>query len=329
MGQPHRQSAAEQRVSAVPVLQNTHDVAIGLTKPGARIRFQGGVPIAGQHEAANLGPSPSARCRSKACHLLERQQQPADSGFDMQCPLGISPGSSSRTPVRGDYVYHNKDFYIHDNWKVNSRLTLDIGMRFTPSRSSLRLQAAGSEFLPDQWSRARPRSSRYLDAPAALVPLPARGGGSSKTAHRRSGLVGGDWHDRAEHRTLLNGISSQAMVLRRKTNGAVNGLRSAHRAAYDVTGTQRIVLRGSGRVFYDRLQGIRSSPDRQPADRQGSTVVNSTLQQVAQGTQGYSRPRSCSSTIRRKDRRVDLVERRRADGAAVVFGAGRVVCRHA
>ena len=55
-------------------------------------------------------------------------------------------------------------------------------------------------------------------------------------------------------------------------------------AAYDVTGTHRVVLRGSVGVFYDRLQGDSIFGQiGNPPTGQGSTVVNSTLQQVAQG----------------------------------------------
>ena len=62
-------------------------------------------------------------------------------------------------------------------------------------------------------------------------------------------------------------------------------------AAYDVTGTQRIVVRGSVGVFYDRLQGDSIFGQiGNPPTGQGSTVVNSTLQQVAQGTAGVQPP---------------------------------------
>ena len=67
-----------------------------------------------------------------------------------------------------------------------------------------------------------------------------------------------------------------------------------------------------------------------PPTGQGSTVVNSTLQQVAQGTTGVQPPPVM--LIYDYDAKIGAstsVERRRADGAAVVVGARRLVCRHA
>ena len=49
-------------------------------------------------------------------------------------------------------IYNNTEFYLQDNWKVSSRLTLDYGLRFTHQQPQYDQFLQMSNFFPDQWS---------------------------------------------------------------------------------------------------------------------------------------------------------------------------------
>jgi hypothetical protein len=277
-------------------MQNTHDVAIGVTKLWGSHTFKVGYQSQDSMKLQNLGTvTQGALPFEGRVTFSNDSNNPLDSGFGYaNAALGIfSRFEQQNALYEGDYVYHNKDFYIQDNWKVNGRLTLDLGMRFTHHGPQYDVKQQASNFFPDQWSASQapqlylPGCASGSGAGCPRVAVDPRTGASLGTG---SSVVIGTIVPNTGN--LLNGIVQAGNGIAKenyKEQSLVFGPRVG--AAYDVTGTQRIVVRGSVGVFYDRLQGDSIFGQiGNPPTGQGSTVVNSTLQQVAQGTAGVRPP---------------------------------------
>ena len=277
-------------------MQNTHDVAIGVTKLWGSHTFKVGYQSQDSMKLQNLGTvTQGALPFEGRVNFGNDSNNPLDTGFGFaNAALGIfSRFEQQNALYEGDYVYHNKDFYIQDNWKVTSRLTLDLGMRFTHHGPQYDVKQQASNFFPEQWSASK--------APMLYLPGCASGSGpgcprvaidprTNTSLGPGSSVVIGTIVPGTG--TLLNGIIQAGNGIAKenyKEQAMVFGPRVG--AAYDLTGTQRAVLRGSFGIFYDRLQGDSIFGQiGNPPTGQGSTVVNSTLQQVAQGAAGVQPP---------------------------------------
>ena len=164
----------------------------------------------------------------------------------------------------GKYRYNNVEWYAQDNWKATSRLTLDYGMRFYWIQPQYDEDLQTANFLPNGFNPA--------DAPLLYKPI-CIGSNPCSGANRRGidprlltpGFV-------ATSTNTIDGAYIGRLVPNtgKLTNGVVQagkgiepGLyrnRGVHFAprfgfAYDVFGTQRMVVRGGGGIFYDRPQG--------------------------------------------------------------------------
>jgi hypothetical protein len=178
---------------------------------------------------------------------------PFDSGFPFaNAALGVYQSYTQAADwIKGNFLYHNYEWYAQDNWRVTSRLTLDFGMRFYWLQPTYDTRLQASNFIPDQYDPARAPRLYYPTRDSAgnrvgvdlatgtIVP----GYNIGRLVPGSGQLVGNGLFGAG------NGIDEQLYRNR--------GVQYAPRVgfAYDVNGAQKLVVRGGFGVFYDRAAG--------------------------------------------------------------------------
>ncbi|HTS35855.1 MAG TPA: TonB-dependent receptor [Candidatus Solibacter sp.] len=141
--------------------------------------------------------------------------------------------------------------YIQDNWRVNNRLTLNLGLRWDGIPHTYEANHLSSNFYPNLYN---PADAATFDSNGFICSsnsVPACPGGPSP------GLVASTNPTLGGYQFYLNGIGIGGV------NGIPKGL--VHDAwsnwgprlgfAYDLTGSGKTVVRGGFGMSYDRIQG--------------------------------------------------------------------------
>ena len=283
-------------------INRTQDVAISLTKILGRHTFKGGFYNNHSYKAQNVGAGGGLSFQGTV-NFGNDNNNPLDTGFGYaNAATGIfTQYQQAERFVEGSMIYNNTEFYIQDNWKVNNRLTLDYGMRFTRQQPQHDQFQQMSNFFPDQWNQGQ---AQVLYVPGCLSGAARCSGNDLNAKDPRTGTV---------IRPPASANNTQVLIGTPipGSGNPLNGIRQAgdgisdygytwptlvfgprFGAAYDVTGNQTVVVRGGVGLFYDRPDGntVFSIPGNPPISS-SADLRNGSLTQLGVGLSPGAVPR--------------------------------------
>ena len=220
---------------------------------------------------------------------------------------------------------------------MNSRLTLDYGLRFVNQQPQHDQFGHSANFFTDKWSIGNAPLLYVAGCPGGVNPVPhdpPGDGSADRTAAglRLRDLASGSWCPASGNPTQGLIQQGQQGISKYGYNWPTIAYAPRFGAAYDVTGRQRLVIRGGGGVFFDRppsdsVQNLVSNP---PFSTRASSCAPCECR-TWPPRRAVRVPASqiFAYRVRRRSAFVVPVERRRADGAAVVVVARRDLRRAA
>jgi hypothetical protein len=265
-------------------VNKTKDVSISLTKVAGRHTFKSGFYNTHSFKAQQRGGW------NGTITFTNDANNPLDSTYPYaNAALGIfSSYNQASKYIEGVFIYNNTEGYIQDNWKVNSRLTLDYGVRLVHQQPQYDKLGQASNFLPEKWAlSAAPRLYTAMcpnnASSCAVNSRQARNPVTGQSLGPNTILAIGTLVPNSGDTTNGLFLSGQGIA---KTTYTWPMLAAAPRfgMAYDVTGTQTVVLRGGAGLFFDRPDGNAIFPQVQnPPTYKNVTVRYGQLQTLGSG----------------------------------------------
>jgi hypothetical protein len=264
-------------------VNRTWDLAISLTKVAGRHALKTGFYNTHSYKAQQRGGW------NGTINFVNDTNNPLDSTFPYaNAALGIFRDYNQASKyVEGVFLYNNTEGYIQDNWKVNHRLTLDYGVRLVHQQPQYDSLGQASNFLPGKWT---PSAAPLLYVAGCAGASPCSGTNRQAMDPRTGQLLGPN--SVLSIGTLVPGSGNPTNGLFLSGQGIADTtytwpkLAAAPRfgMAYDLTGKQRIVLRGGVGLFFDRPDGNAIFPQVQnPPTYKNITVRYGSLQSLTSG----------------------------------------------
>jgi len=234
---------------------NVYDFAISVTKVAGRHTMKVGFyeqhALKQQNRGAPFG----------TLNFSNDGNNPLDSQYGYaNAALGIfsSYAQASRF-IEGTWIYNNTDAYVQDNWKVTRRLTLDYGIRFVHQQPQYDITGQSTNFLADKWTLAA--APQLYVAGCANGVYPCSGTNRQAMNPSTGQFLGPNTTLAIGALVPLTGSTTNGLLLSgqgiAKTTYAWPPIGFAPRfgAAWDVSGRQRVVMRGGAGLFFDRPSG--------------------------------------------------------------------------
>jgi Carboxypeptidase regulatory-like domain len=240
-------------------VNRTQDVSISLTKVAGRHTLKAGYyQTHSLKRENNVSGGDNFGAISFANDTVGVNPFDTSFGFANAAIGSFSSFTQASAYVEGHFNYDNREFYAQDNWKINNRLTLDYGIRFVNATAQYDKLLQSGNFLPDRWS--------ISDAPVLYVAGCANGvspctGTNRQAMNPLTGQFLGPNSTLAIGTVVPNsgnftnglfqsgrGISETTYTFPTLVVGPRFGM------AYDLTGTQRAVVRGGAGIYFDRAR---------------------------------------------------------------------------
>jgi hypothetical protein len=157
----------------------------------------------------------------------------------MSLVLGLSTGYAQPQSMSiRHYVNQTPSVYVNDNWKVNPRLSLQLGLRYDALPHAWERNNQLANFEPNLYINTPPiwNTDNSINPASVGVSTPAGFGGAS---YYLNGMV----------------VPGSNGIPRGLVNNDYSTLQPRVGFSYDLTGAGKTILRGGFGTFYERLQG--------------------------------------------------------------------------